>query len=465
VRRVGRTALLPPVAFAVCLFIGCSDDSTAPNENKEPPPEELTHSWSGRFGDTEAQTGSDVAVDPSGNTVVTGSFSGSADFGGGLLTSAGATDIFVAKFGPGGAHVWSNRFGDSNSQDFTRVTVDGSGNVIITGGFYGSVDFGGGVLTSAASTDIFLAKFSPGGTHVWSNRFGSAGPQSGWGVSCDASGNVLIAGRFSGTVDFGGGPLISAGNDDIFVAKFTPDGDHVWSNSFGDASAQYATGITVDGSGNVTIAGYLEGSVDFGGGALTGAGSIDVFLAKFDPDGAHLWSNHFGDSDEQWVFGIAGDASGNVVIAGYFDGSVDFGGGALTSAGNYDVYVAKFGPSGNHLWSKRFGDAASQEAYCVAADASGRVSLAGSFDGTMECGGDPLSSAGSDIFIVKLNAAGTHLWSDSFGDAAQQSALGVAAGSSGELVVTGRLEGTVDFGGGLLTSAGSTDIFVAKFEP
>jgi hypothetical protein len=465
-RFTKKSAVLLLVFLGVCAFIGCGDNGTAPGDKNEHPSEELTHSWSGRFGDAAEQTGHDVVVDASGNTIVTGNFWGTVDFGGGDLTSAGATDIFVAKFGPDGTHIWSEGFGNSTEQEVASVTVDASGNVIITGNFYGAVDFGGGTLTSAGSNDIFVAKFAPDGAHLWSKGFGSTGPQSGRGVSTDASGNVIVAGRFAGTLDFGGGTLTSGGSDDVFVAKFTPDGTHLWSKRFGDASAQYATDVTVDGSGNVTITGYLDGSIDFGGGTLTGAGSIDIFVAKFDPTGAHLWSKRFGDSDEQNALSIAHDASGNLIIAGYFDGSVDFGGGALTSAGNYDIYVAKFDPAGTHVWSKRFGDASYQETFCVAADASGKVILAGNFDGTVECGGDALTSAGSyDVFIAKFSATGAHLWSDSYGDASSQYVLGVAAGSSGVVAITGELHGTVDFGGGDLTSAGAEDVFVARFAP
>lgn len=454
------------LVFGACMFVGCSDDGTGPGDKKEPPSEELTHSWSALFGDADEQSGLDVAVDPSGNTIVTGSFWGTVDFGGGVLTSAGATDIFVAKFGPGDAHLWSKSFGDATLQEVAYVAVDASGNVIITGIFYGSVDFGGGALTSAGSTDIFVAKFGSGGAHLWSKRFGGAGPQLGSYAATDASGNILLAGRFYGTVDFGGGTLTSGGGDDIFMAKFTPDGTHLWSNRFGDTSAQYANDIAVDASGNVTIAGYLDGSADFGGGLLTSAGSIDIFVAQFDATGAHLWSKRFGDSDAQWAVAIACDASGNVIMAGHFESTVNFGGGTLASAGQTDGYVVKFSSAGTHLWSKRFGDADEQGANCVTADASGNVILGGNFAGTVECGSDVLTSAGSfDIYITKFTSTGTHLWSESFGDASTQGISGVAAGSAGAVFVTGALEGTVDFGGGALTSAGSRDIFVAKFEP
>jgi len=84
--------------------------------------------------------------------------------------------------------------------------------------------------------------------------------------------------------------------------------------------------------------------VDFGGGELTSAGAEDIFLAKFDANGSHLWSKHFGDSSNQHGHSVTCDESGNVLVTGYFRGSVHFGGAALASEGNYDIFLAKFKP-------------------------------------------------------------------------------------------------------------------------
>jgi hypothetical protein len=92
----------------------------------------------------------------------------------------------------------------------------------------------------------------------------------------DADGSVLATGLFSGAIDFGGGPLVSAGLTDIFVAKLDRTGVHLWSQAFGDASNQNGNGITVDSMGNVLVAGYFEGEVDFGGGPLVSAGWFDA---------------------------------------------------------------------------------------------------------------------------------------------------------------------------------------------
>jgi hypothetical protein len=299
---------------------------------------------------------------------------------------------------------------------------------------------------------------STGMKHLWSKRFGDANSQQALAVAGDASGNVIVAGTFAGAVDFGGGALTSAGQDDIFVAKFASDGAHLWSKRFGDGTNQYAALVAVDASGNVILAGYFPGTVDFGGGALTCAGNGDIFVAKFASDGAHLWSRRFGDGN---AAAAAVDASGNVIVAGYFKGAVDFGGGALTSAGGYDIFVAKFASDGAHLWSKRFGDGSYQGADAVAVDASGNVIVTGRGGDTIDFGGGAL--AGNYIFVAKFGPNGAHLWSKGLGDWTYAYAV-VTVDASGNVIVTGAFAGTVDFGGGALTStSAANEIFVAKF--
>jgi hypothetical protein len=158
-RYMSRLAAFLLLAFGAYLAIGCGEESTSPESN---PPSTLgKHLWSKRFGNDSTQAANAVAVDASGAAIIAGYFRGLVDFGGGELASAGGWDIFVAKFGSNGAHLWSKRFGDGDYQSFCSVAVDASGNAIVTGFFRGAVDFGGGALTCAREEDIFAAKFGP----------------------------------------------------------------------------------------------------------------------------------------------------------------------------------------------------------------------------------------------------------------------------------------------------------------
>jgi len=449
------------IVLTVLLSVGCSEESPVL-------PEQLAgeHLWSKRFGDAGEQSNAEIAADFAGNIVIAGGFEGTLDFGGDPLVCAGQEDIFVAKFTPGGAHVWSKRFGDASNQALAGIATDAGSNVVLVGTFAGAVDFGGGTLTSAGDFDIFVVKFAPDGSHLWSKRFGGAGYQWARDVAIDGVGNVVVAGDFQNTVDFGGGTLTSAGEYDIFVAKLFYDGGHYWSRRFGDALVQGLGGVAIDIAGNVAAAGRFSGTVDFGGGTLSSAGGDDVFVARLGPSGSHLWSKRFGDAANQEASDIAAESGGNVVVTGSLYGTVDFGGGTLSSAGLGDLFVAKFMSDGSHLWSHRFGDSEHQDSRDVAIDALGNVVVTGYFTSTVNFGGGTLTSAGlEDLFLVKFAPAGSHVRSKRFGDAAAQYNIVPAFDAQGAVVVAGGFAGSIDFGGGTLTSAGEEDIFVAKFRP
>jgi uncharacterized protein (AIM24 family) len=259
----------------------------------------------------------------------------------------GYKDGFVAKLsGVDGTHVWSKRLGSTGQNDAaTGVAVDSNGNILVTGRFAGTVDFGGGALTSAGAYDVFLAKYSGSGSHVWSKRFGGTMVDTGNSVAVDGSGNAVITGNFVGTVDFGGGALSSSGGQDLFVAKFSGAGGHLWSKRFGGTSDfDSGNGVAVDATGNVLITGYFCGAVDFGGGARSSAGAWDLFVAKYSPSGTHLWSKQVGGTNIDEGNAIAVDGVGNSVITGRFFNTVDFGGGAMTSAGGADIFLVQYGP-------------------------------------------------------------------------------------------------------------------------
>ena len=466
-RRLSRVVAISLFAFGAHLAIGCSDDSTGPDKNPAPSPGK--HIWSMRFGDYGGQYARDLAVDVAGNVFIAGNFNGTIDFGGGPLTSNGMLwDIYVAKFGPDGSHIWSKSFGDDKHQFVRSIAVDPSGNAIITGAFLGSINFGGGALTSTTPSfeDVFVAKFGPGGSHIWSKKFGDANPQFGTAVAADPWGNIFVTGDFQGSISFGGDPFVSDGGSDIFVAKLTPGGVHRWSKHYGNPYDQYSRAIAADGAGNVFVGGVFIDAIDFGCGTIGYSSGRGICVAKLDSAGVCSWSDGFGASGDQELEEIAVDASGNSIIAGSFDVSVDFGGGTLTSAGNEDIFVAKFGPGGAHLWSKRFGDTNVQNGYGVAADASGNAVITGILYGTADFGGGALTDAGAgDVFIAKFGPGGAHLWSKRFGDEQYQIAFGLGTDASGNVFAAGGFNGAIAFGGDTLTCTTDKDVFVAKLGP
>jgi hypothetical protein len=365
-----------------------------------------------------------------------------------------------------GAFLWGARFGDSSDQHGKSVAVDGAGNVLLAGDFSGAVDFGGGPLISAGASDISIAKFSATGAHQWSKRFGDASNQYGNVVAADKGGNVVLTGSADGTVDFGGGPLTGGGGQETFIARFDAAGNHAWSRRF----AGFGRVGAAFGGSNLLVVGSFSGSVDLGGGALVTAGASDIYLASFDSLGGALWSKRFGDAGNQYGEAIATDGTGAIFLAGSFGGAVDFGGGPLTSNGGIGsaaLYLAKLDASGGHVWSKGFGETGKISGARIAVDGLGSVVVSGTFSGSVNFGGDSLTSAGgSDIFIAKFDASsGAHVWSKRFGDGDLQYGAGVAMDGNGNVVLVGSFIGAVDFGGGQYVNAGigSADVYIAKF--
>jgi hypothetical protein len=440
--------------------VDCDDDKTAG-------PVQWSKSFGG--GDPQGQYVQWLTVDGAGNILITGSFAGAVDFGGGVLTSAGGNDAFVAKFDAAGNHLWSKRFGAVQEQSGRSVTADAGGNVYVTGNFIGTVDFGGGAVTSKACCffeDMFVMKLDPQGNFMWSKTFGDGAAQTARSVAVDAAGNVVMAGDFQGVVDFGGGALtaVGGGTIDIFVAKFTTAGAHVWSKRFGDAADQSAEEVVLDAAGNVVVTGYMSGATDFGSGPVTATGAQSAaFIAKLSAGGDAMWASAFG--NEARGLGVDTDAGGNVAVTGSFKGTADLGGGPISGGGsNNTVFVGLFDGQGKHAWSHAFGSGSAQGT-SVVIDGKGKVVVGGAFSGAIDFGGPNLTSAGGfDAFLVKLDSVGCHVFGGQFGNEVYQATQNVAVDASGNIIIAGNFAGTADFGVGPLTASGD-DIFVAKFGP
>lgn len=244
--------------------------------------------WARRFAAVSPRTGSGagygVAVGADGNVAVAGYFQGAPTFGTDLLVSAGNFDIFVVSLTSAGMQRWSRRYGGAAVDWAQGVTVDASSNVFVTGYYQTSADLGGGTLTAPSGTDGFIASYTSAGAHRWSRRFGGAtgvfGTATGYGVRVDPTGAVLVAGSFSGNVDFGGGLRASAGRLDAFLASWTNTGTARWSRRFGGDGDDELRGAAIDASAAIYAAGVFDGAGDFGTGSLTSAGMTDAVVMQ-----------------------------------------------------------------------------------------------------------------------------------------------------------------------------------------
>jgi hypothetical protein len=336
-----------------------------------------------------------VAADLGGNFFVGGVRGANAPSGQGYGMVSGVGG--VAQILPDGKVGWSVPMISSGAASYSVVrglATDKTGNVFVVGELLGTATIGGMSVAGAGAggTDAFLAKLDPTGKPLWAKAFGSGADQYGNSISADASGNVFITGRSVGTVDFGGGaPGVSAGaGDNLFVAKFDNDGKHIWSKAFGDDSIQIGYGVAATPAGDVIVTGAMFGAMDFGGGiSFTSAGNGDVFVAKLDGvTGAAVWAHRYGDDQEQSGNSVAVGADGGIVLTGGMVGHCKFGAMDLDAKGKANVFVAKLKPDGSPDWSHDYGtDGDNQVGFSVAVDPALNILVVGYLKGSISFGG------------------------------------------------------------------------------
>ncbi len=309
------------------------------------------------------------------------------------------------------------------------------------------------------------------GQTLWAARLGAERDEVVSDLAADAAGSVFITGYYRDPIELGGAELpVENGTRDLFVAKLDADGGHVWSRGLYGNTHHQPRGVAATGAGDaIVIIANVSGEVLTDGATIDPPrGAADVLLVKLHGDGTVAWTRRFGDEAEQVPTAVAFDAAGNVVVTGYFDGELDFGGPEpLTSAGfNRDVFVVKLDPDGDELWSRAFNAPLDQLARALAVGPDGTVWIAGGFSGTVDFGGGPLVAEGTttDAFLVALGADGEHLHSERWGGSGNDQAWAVAAAADGEAVVAGRFEAEVRFGGALLRADAAGAIFVARVD-
>jgi hypothetical protein len=178
--------------------------------------------WVRSVGGVSADEGRAVAVTGAGDVVVAANFQGSVTFGGPVLASAGMSDIALAKYTGTGTHLWSQRFGGSFAETVSGVAVSPSGSIALTGSFVGGLDFGGGPLAENGSWNSFVACFSATGAPSWSRGAGGMWDDHGNAVAISATGDVVATGDFYQSANWGDWDLVNAGGADGYLVRFWP---------------------------------------------------------------------------------------------------------------------------------------------------------------------------------------------------------------------------------------------------
>lgn len=338
--------------------------------------------WANSVGGVYQDQANALALDPLDNIYITGSFiaqyANRVDFNPGqnaadtfylFTNSFQNSDLFVAKYSSSGDFIWA--FNVANASAIERgndISVDDSGNVVITGDYSNSTDFDPGsgtsnVLSKGGAPDIFVAKYDSSKNFKWAFGLGSVSQDGGRSVVTDSSGNVIVTGRFSanpnGTpplpVDFDPGPgtanlFSTTVNYDAYLAKYTPGGAYLWAKNIGGNNWDEGFALNVNPFQDILITGSFEGIADFDPSSpvfnLISLGGKDVFVAEYASTGNFHWALNVGGTGVDIGYGISSDTLGVAYVCGSFSNTVDFNPTTpvvnLTSNGGVDIFLAAY---------------------------------------------------------------------------------------------------------------------------
>jgi len=474
------------------------------------------YQWAKQFGATSFfnngnDNGRSVAVDAMGNVYSIGLFQKEVDFDPGpgyypmTALNGDATAIYISKLNPFGQFVWVKQIPLLVEGDMF-LTLDKDANVYITSGlkFAADMDPGPGVVmtTPTGAEDAFLLKLDKDGNFIWVRQFGGLNASSiaqGKKLDIDPlTGDIVMCGSFSRTVDFDPGPntsnLVTTGSFEAFIVKLTKNGDFIWAKQLGRFNSVFSnigiSDIKCDVSGNILSTGSFVGNCDFDPGPnnynLSNTGDGDLFITKLDKNGNFIWAKTAGETDPIYSSysrtgggGIDADNQGNIYVSGVFDGPiVDFDPGpavnSLTNAGFSDEFVMKIDPAGNFVWVKDIGGVNYDYNWDLCVDVNNNVYVLGSHEGIVDF--DPGPAVNNQYCyghnaIVKLDENGNFIYVTKFsGSAGYTRARQIVVDANKNLYSTGHFAGEVDFDPGVgvdlfNSQANSTDAFVIKLGP
>jgi len=375
-------------------------------------------------------------------------------------------------------HGWVRTYGGVGEDRGLGVSVDGDGNVYVTGAYSETVDFDPGpgedIHVSNEKHNAYLSRFDRFGVHEWTRSWGGDGFSAGRAVHADDMGNVYVTGYFAGTVDMD--PSItddirtSVGFTDISLTKFDSVGNYIWAITWGGleetcGTSEFRTAQSIpfncpgkeegldvgaDTMGNVYVCGRFSTTCDFDPGPGVDTHSAvkhDAFLSSFDSSGDFRWAVTWGGAEEDAAKGLEVNGDGLVYVIGGFSDTVDFdpGPGEAICSGILDVSVSCFDPLGNLQWVNVIGGSQSDEGNGIAIDYGGDIYVTGSFTGSVDF--DPGLSEdfiyggdyGNSAWLSKYDRSGNYIRTRTWKHELLEGGYGVATSPSGDVYVCGVL--------------------------
>jgi len=368
-KNFARLALLP--LFAIAFAFG-------------PAAHAQTAQWVKQMGTGGISNG--VSSDADCNVYATGIVSNPGLFED-VVIPCEVSDVFLTKYDVNGTLLWATIGGGELLDQANDIVTDASGTSYVAGAIqtnslHPTAQFDNITLTGHGDYDWLLVKYDASGNVVWAKNGGSTAGDIAYGVGLDSTGNVYVAGHFSGTMTVDGITVSSSGLFDIFIAKYNPGGVLLWLKKAGGTGSDIPHGLAIDSSNNVAIVGEFQNTATFGSHSVRAAGLGDAFIAKYDTNGNNLWV-HAGGSTTSFAGdpakAVAVDGANNFYMTGDYTGTATFDGLTVTNTGTSgtDIFVAKYNSDGLIQWLHHAGGPASDKGYSIGVDLAGNSWVSG----------------------------------------------------------------------------------------
>ena len=393
--------------------------------------------WNTFLGGTDDDWGRAVAYVGSSKIVMVGeSYFG---WGSPVRAYAGGDDAMIAKLNTGnGVLQWNTFLGSAGADKGVALTVDTSGSLYLTGHTGGDYWQLGNTLSIprpwSGGQDAFVVKMNSAGIFQWLTFLGGTGDDSGNGIAVDTTGHLYVSGHSNATW---GLPVdaYSAGYD-TFVARLdAATGALQWNTFVGGSGTDYNTGVALDTMGNTYVVG--ESTATWGSPVRTfGGGSWDAFATKIDNTGTPVWNTFLGGAGSDEGAGITVEF--NVLLYVVGDSTTNWGSPVRSYLGNADMFVAGLSAtSGGLQWNTFLGGPGNDYGSAIAHDTGGNLYVTGDSDANW--GPIPMRpySAGTDMFVSKLNSAGTLQWNTFLGGAGMDNSRAITVDNLGHILVVG----------------------------
>ncbi|MEM7039592.1 MAG: hypothetical protein AAF570_21645, partial [Bacteroidota bacterium] len=309
------------------------------------------------------------------------------------------------------------------------------------------------VTTSLSAQSFGWVETGVGGSDIVGTRVETASNE-----------DYVVGGEFSGAATFGSVNLTGSADGSIFVCRYDSSGSIQWGKSFSSTDEVEFGGLATGPSGETYLCGTFEGTLTMGTITVSNIEDENGFLAKLDASGNVSWVVDIESGEEAKAGDVAVDGIGRVIVIGSFEEDVVLDSITLTDFGEEAMFVAAFNGSGDVLWAAKASSGDGIEGKSVRADAVGNVYVTGEFEGATQFGTTTLPNADdNDLFVTKLDNSGNFLWANGVGGSDDVGGNSLALSSGTDVFVVGEFEGSAIFSLATLSSTGSTNGFLAKY--